>query len=218
MRTKFDEQLTQLNDSLIEMAETVKKAIANANKALIEQDIELAKRIIASDDEIDNKEKEIESLCLKTILRQQPVARDLRLISAVLKIITDLERIGDHATDISELTLLLADRQYIKKLEHIPQMAVATMKMVTDSIDAFVQKDLELAKEVIAYDDVVDNLFEVIKKDLIALIKESSENGDQAIDLMMVAKYFERIGDHATNIAEWVVFSLTGTHKDSKIM
>jgi len=218
MRTKFDEQLTQLNDSLIEMAEIVKRAIANGDKALIEQDIALAQQIIASDDEIDNKETEIESLCLKIILQQQPVARDLRLISAVLKIITDLERIGDHATDISEITLLLADKQYIKKLEHIPKMAVATMKMVTDSIDAFVNKDLELANAVIAYDDEIDNLFEIVKKDLIGLIKENSENGDQAIDLMMIAKYFERIGDHATNIAEWVVFSLTGTHKDSKIM
>jgi len=218
MRSKFDEQLNQLNNTLIEMAEIVKRAIADANKALIAQDVELARKIIASDDEIDNKEKEIESLCLKIILQQQPVARDLRLISAVLKIITDLERIGDHATDISEITLLLAGSQYIKKLEHIPQMAVATTKMVTDSIDAFVKKDLGLARTVIAYDDEVDNLFEMVKKDLTELIKENIDNSDQAIDLIMIAKYFERIGDHATNVAEWIVFSLTGTHKDSKIM
>ena len=218
MRRKFDEQLDELNNSLIDMAEIVKKAIADANKALIEQDIALAQKIIASDDEIDNKEKEIESLGLKLILQQQPVARDLRLVSAVLKIITDLERVGDHATDISELTILLADKQYMKKLEHIPQMAAATMKMLTDSIEAFVKKDLELANEVIAYDDVVDNLFEMVKKDLVELMKENADNSDQAIDLIMIAKYFERIGDHATNVAEWVVFSLTGEHKGKQII
>ena len=218
MRRKLDEQLNQLNDALIEMGEIVKQAIAKAEKALIEQDVELAQSIISSDDEIDNKEKEIESMCLKIILQQQPVASDLRLVSAVLKIITDLERIGDHATDISEITLLLAGKQFIKKLEHIPQMAAATMRMLTDSIDAFVKKDLELANDVIIYDEVVDNLFDMVKKDLIELIKENADNGDQAIDLIMVAKYFERIADHATNVAEWVVFSLTGVYKDSRIM
>lgn len=218
MRSKFDEQLNQLNNNLIEMAEIVKKAIEKAEKALIEQDFVLAQQIIHSDDEIDAKEKEIESFCLKIILQQQPVAGDLRQISSVLKIITDLERIGDHATDISELTLLLADKTYIKKLEYIPQMAAATMKMVTDSIDAFVKNDLELANDVITYDDVVDNLFEMVKKYLIELIKENADSGDQAIDLIMVAKYFERIADHATNVAEWVVFSLTGVYKGSKIM
>ena len=218
MRSKFDEQLVQLNNMIIEMAQIVKHAIEKADKALIEQDCELARQIIASDDEIDDKEKEIESFCLKLILQQQPVAKDLRLVSSVLKMITDLERIGDHATDISELALLLADKQYIKKLEHIPQMAAATMKMVTESIEAFVNKDVKLANEVIIYDDVVDNLFEIVKKDLIELIKENAEHGDQAIDLIMVAKYFERIADHATNVAEWVVFSLTGIYKDSKIM
>jgi len=219
MRSKFDEQLNQLNNSLMDMCRIVKQAIADADKALMEQDVALAQKIISSDDEIDNKEKEIESLCLKIILLQQPVvARDLRLVSTAIKIITDLERIGDHATDISEITILLANKKYIKKLEHIPQMAAATMKMLTDSIEAFVKKDLKLAKEVMDYDDTVDNLFETIKKDLIALIKEDSNNGDQAIDLIMIAKYFERIGDHATNIAEWVEFSLTGIYKESKIM
>ena len=218
MRSKFDEQLNQLNNNLIEMAEIVKQAIAKADKALIEQDCALARQIIESDDEIDNKEKEIESFCLKLILQQQPVARDLRLVSSVLKIITDLERIGDHATDISEITLILADKPFIKKLEHIPQMAIATMQMVTNSIEAFVKKDLELANDVIIYDEVVDNLFEIVKKDLIELIKENADNGDQAIDLIMIAKYFERIADHATNVAEWVVFSLTGIYKESKIM
>ncbi|MCL2034595.1 MAG: phosphate signaling complex protein PhoU [Oscillospiraceae bacterium] len=218
MRTRFEEQLTHLNNALIEMGALVERTIADADKALIGQDVELAKKIIASDDEIDHMEQEIESLCLKIILQQQPVAGDLRLVSSVLKIATDLERIGDHATDISEITILLAGKQYLKKLEHIPQMAEATMKMVTKSIDAFVKKDLELAREIIASDDIVDNLFDTVKAELVELIKMNKDNSDQAIDLIMIAKYFERIGDHATNIAEWVVFSLTGMHKDSRIM
>lgn len=218
MRNKFDEQLTYLNNSLIEMGMVIEKAIADTIKALIEQDTELANKIIASDDDIDNKEKEIESLCLKIILQQQPVARDLRLVSSILKLTTDLERIGDHATDISEITLLIADKPYIKKLEHISQMAEMTMKMVTESIDALVKKDIELANKVIADDDAVDDLFVTVKNDLIELINEDAKKGDQAIDLVMIAKYFERIGDHATNIAEWVIFSLTGVHKNSRIM
>ena len=218
MRSRFDEQLTQLNHLLIEMSGIVEQAIADANKALTGQDVELAQKIIDSDDVIDEKEAEIESLCLKIILQQQPVARDLRLVSSVLKMITDLERIGDHASDISEMTLLLADKQYIKKLEHIPLMAAATMKMVTESIDAYVRMDLELAKKVIADDDIVDDLFVKVKEDLFEMIKKDANHGDQAIDLIIIAKYFERIGDHATNIAEWVVFSLTGAHKDSQIL
>jgi len=218
MRSRFEEQLTYLNDSLIEMGELVEQAIADANKALVEQDTELAKKAKSHENEINGMEREMEGLCLKLILQQQPVAGDLRLISSVLKIITDLERIGDHATDISTLTISLAKKQYVKKLDHIPLMAAATMKMVTESIDAFVKKDLELAQKVINDDDIVDNLFNTVRDDLIELLKSSTSNSDQVIDLIMVAKYFERIGDHATNIAEWVVFSLTGIHKDIKIM
>ncbi|MCL2678315.1 MAG: phosphate signaling complex protein PhoU [Clostridiales bacterium] len=218
MREKFDEKLNQLFNSLIEMGALVEKSISDASAALVGQDVELARKIIASDDEIDEKEREVEGLCLKLILQQQPVAGDLRLISAVLKIITDLERIGDQASDIARITLRLAGKQYIKKLEHIPQMAQATMKMVTKSVDAFVKKDLHLAQEVIACDDTVDKLFIVIKQELIELITKNRDNGEQAIDLIMIAKYFERIGDHATNVAEWVVFLLTGLHKDSNIM
>jgi len=218
MRSKFDEQLVTLNSALIAMAEVVEKAISDANKALINQDTKLAEKIIASDDEIDNREEEIEDLCLKLILRHQPVASDLRLVSSILKMITDLERIGDHATDISEITILLADKEYKTKLERIPQMAEATMKMVTSSIDAFVKRDLDLAKQVIEYDDVVDDLFVTVRDEVIEMINKNSEHSDQAIDLIMVAKYFERIGDHATNIAEWVVFSLTGMHKKHQIL
>jgi len=210
MRSKFDQQLTTLYNSLIEMGGFVEQAIADANKALVKQDIALAKKTIAFDDEIDRKEREIESLCLRLLLLQHPVASDLRLVSAGMKIITDLERIGDHASDLSSIAIALAGKPYIKELVHIPQMAEATMKMVTESIDAFVKKDLKLARQVIAYDDVVDDLFQEVKSELIGLIKENADNGDQAMDLLMIAKYFERIGDHAVNIAEWVVFSITG--------
>jgi phosphate transport system protein len=212
MRSRFDEQLAKLNDMLIEMGALIETAISLATKALSEQDAALAEKAIEFDRDVDQKEKDIEALCLKLLLQQQPVARDLRLISAALKMITDMERIGDQAADISEITLMLAGTPYVKKLDHIQQMARATVKMVTDSVDAFVKKDLELAESVIAYDDVVDGLFNQVKNDLIAMIREDKDSGEQAIDLLMVAKYFERIGDHAENIAEWVVFSITGKH------
>ena len=218
MRAEFDEQLALMNSLLIKMGSYIEIAIDMAVKALIEQDKELAEKTIRFDDEIDSLEKEIEQICLSIILRQQPVAGDLRQVSAVLKMITDIERIGDHAGDMSEITILLADAVYIKKLEHIPMMAEATSKMVTDSIDAFVKRDQALAEAVIASDDAVDELFNRVKDDLIALIREDIDNGGQAIDLIMIAKYFERIGDHAVNIAEWVIFSITGEHKHIRIL
>ena len=218
MRSRFDEQLTLLNDSLIEMGALVERAIAGATKALITQDVTAAQKIIDGDAVIDEKEQEIESLCLKLILNQQPVARDLRQISTALKMITDMERISDQAADISELCVYLSSQEYIKKLEHIQQMAEATMKMVTGSIDAFVKKDLEMARTVIEYDDVVDELYVLVKKDLIDLIHKDKDNGEQAFDLLQIAKYYERIGDHAVNIAEWVIFSITGKHKDKQVL
>ncbi|MCL1983247.1 MAG: phosphate signaling complex protein PhoU [Clostridiales bacterium] len=218
MRSKFDEQLELLNNSLIEMGSMVEKAITDATKALVTQDLALAQSIIDSDDRIDDKEKEIEGLCLKLLMQQHPVARDLRFVSSALKMLTDLERVGDHASDISEIILMLADKRYVGNLEHIPLMAKETMKMLSESIDAYVKRDLVLAEKVIAYDDVVDEIFVNVKKDMIGLIRENPNNGDEAIDLVMIAKYFERIGDHATNIAEWVIFSLTGTYKESRIM
>jgi len=218
MRTRFDEQLKDMNNSLIQMGAFIENAIALAKKALVTQNSALAKEAIECDNEINDMEKHIESQCLKLILHQQPIASDLRLISTALKMITDMERIGDHATDISEIVLMLSDAVYIKKLEHIPQMAEATIKMVSDSIDAYVRKDLELANIVIKCDDIVDELFCTVKKDLIALIHENVKNGEQAMDLLMIAKYFERIGDHAVNIAEWVIFSITGKHKEKQII
>ena len=218
MRTRFDEQLAQMNNSLLKMGSLIEHAIAMAATALTEQDVELAKKAIEIDDEIDNMEKEVEAICLKLILHQQPIATDLRLISTALKMITDMERIGDHATDISEITLLLAKAVYIKKPEHIKQMAEETIKMVGKSIDAYVNKDIETANAVIKSDDVVDELFCAVKRDLIDLIHEDTKNGEQAMDLLMIAKYFERIGDHAVNIAEWVIFSITGEHKNKRII
>ena len=212
MRNKFDQQLSNLNDMLIEMGAMIEKAISLAIRALVQQDETLANEAVRFDSEIDQMEKDIEAMCLRLLLQQQPVAKDLRLISAALKMITDMERIGDQAADISEITLLLIGKTYIKKLEHIPQMAEATAKMVTESIDAYVKMDLDLARQVIDYDDVVDNLFDAVKYDLIGMIQADKNCGEQAIDLIMIAKYFERIGDHATNIAEWVVFSITGRH------
>ncbi len=213
MRNRFDRQLEELNNGLIKMGSLIEKAIEMAITGMINQDVELAKNAIAFDNEIDEQEKEIENLCLKLLLQQQPVARDLRLISAALKMITDMERIGDHAADISEITIQLSNEKYIKKLEHISQMAKETTVMVVKSVDAFVSKNLDMAHEVIESDDVVDDLFDKVKNELIELINKDTKNGEQATDLLMIAKYFERIGDHATNIAEWVIFSITGEHK-----
>ncbi len=218
MRNKFDIQLMELSNKLITMGSLIETAIASASKSLTLKDRELALSVIEKDDEVDQYEKDIESFCLKLLLSQQPVAGDLRLISSVLKIITDMERIADQASDICEISLHLYDKEYIKKLENIPLMAEATVKMVTDSIDSFVKKDLAVAEQVIENDDIVDALFVKIKNNLIDLIVKDANNGEQALDLLMVAKYFERIGDHASNIAEWVIFSLTGEHKYKKVV
>ena len=216
MRNRFDRQLVQLNNELIEMGGMIEKAISDTVKALVNQDIELASNVIEYDEEIDHQEREIEQLCLKLLLQQQPVAKDLRLISAALKMITDMGRIGDHATDISEITIELSKESYIKKLDHIQQMAKETMVMLVQSVEAFVNKDMDKARTVIVHDDVVDDLFNKVKAELIAMIHEDVNAGEQASDLLMAAKYFERIGDHATNISEWVIFSITGQHPDDK--
>jgi phosphate transport system protein len=217
MRSRFDELLALLNDSLIEMGALIETAISQSTRALLEQDAESAKRVMDGDEIIDEKEKEIESQCLKLLLHQHPVARDLRQISSALKMITDMERIGDQAADISEICVYLSSQQYIKKLEHLPRMAEETIGMVTDAIDAYVKKDLPLAEAVIARDDVVDELYCTIKKELIDLVHKDVENGEQAFDLLQIAKYYERIGDHAVNIAEWVIFSITGMHRDKRV-
>ena len=216
MRNRFDRQLVTLNDEMIEMGSMIEKAIQQAITALITQDVDKAKEIIDYDEDIDHQEKTIENLCLKLLLQQQPVARDLRVISSALKMITDMERIGDHASDISEMAILMADKPYIKKLEHIQEMAKEASLMLVGSIEAFVNKDLQQAHDIIVRDDVVDDLFEKIKTELIKMIHKDPDVGDQAMDLLMVAKYLERIGDHACNIADWVIYSITGTHDAEK--
>ena len=205
MRKSFDEQLRELGD----LCET---AIANAAQALFEGDGKFAQEAVRADDEIDNRERKIEALCLKLLLRQQPVARDLRQISSALKMITDMERIGDQARDIAEITRYV-NLQHVEPALSIKEMAQHTIKMVTESISAYVNRDLEQAYAAIDHDDVVDALFDKVRGELIALIANNPEHGEQALDLLMIAKYFERIGDHATNIAEWVEFSLIGKHR-----
>ena len=217
MRSFFAQELDILNNDLIKMGSLVESLIEDAIKSLMTKDTQLAKDTIVRDDEVDAMEKSIEARCLQLLLKQHPVAGDLRLISSILKMITDLERIGDQAQDIAEISLLLADEKFIKELTHIPQMGEATIKMLKNSIDAFVNKNQDLAYEVIAFDDVVDNLFDVIKEELIEIISKNVEHGQQALDFLMIAKYLERIGDHAENIAEWVLFSITGKHVTGKM-
>ena len=213
MRNRFDQQLEQLNNHLLEMGALIERSIENATQALIRQDVDAAKTAISADQEVDHKEREIESLCLKLLLQQQPVAKDLRLISAALKMITDMERIGDQAADISGIVIYIANEPYIKELVHLPQMGRNAIAMVKGSLDAYVNKDLELARRVMGMDDAIDNLFDIVKNELIEHIRSDASSGSQAIDLLMIAKYYERIGDHAQNIAEWVEYALTGKHK-----
>lgn len=212
MRSRFDEQLMLLSKKMIEMGAECENIISLAVNALLEGDVSGAKRAKEQGHSIDQLEREIESVCLKLLLQQQPVAKDLRVISAALKMITDMERIGDQAEDIAEIIGFLNGRTG-RECHDIRLMAEATIKMVTDSIDAYVKQDLQLAKSVSDYDDVVDDAFDRVKQTLIRMITENTADGEYALDLLMIAKYFERIGDHAVNIAEWVEFSVTGVHK-----
>ena len=212
MRSRFDEQLALLNKELISMGALCEEVISLSAQALLSDDNNIAEKVVPLDSEIDQKERTIEALCLKLLLQQQPVAHDLRQISAALKMITDMERIGDQAADIAEIIPYLEGKS-ARDCQYITEMAQATIKMVTESVDAFVRQDTDLAEMVIRHDDVVDELFDKVKASLISLIANSPQNGEYALDLLMISKYFERIGDHATNIAEWVLFSVTGIHK-----
>ena len=216
MRERFDAQLERLNTELIGMGARCEDAIAMAVRALLENDDTLPTQVLEIDAEIDRKERDIEALCLKLLLQQQPVARDLRAISSALKMVSDMERIGDQAADIAEISRYI-DGEKMTGRVHIEDMAQATIHMVTGSIDSFVHKDLELARAVAAEDDVVDRLFDQVKTELIGLIGEKPSAGGFCLDLLMVAKYLERIGDHAVNIAEWVEYFLTGSHKNQPI-
>lgn len=212
MRNKFDMQLDRMNEMLIEMGELCGKAIANATKAVEAKDLEMAKMVISEDEEIDQLEKDIERLCLKLLLQQQPVARDLRQISAALKMITDMERIGDQAADIAEI-LISGQIKEMSAHGYLVDMASQTSEMVKKSIQAFVEKDLDMTRKVIVADNDVDQLFNQIKEALITFLAKEQSKGGEALDMLMIAKYLERIGDHATNIAEWVEFSITGVHR-----
>ena len=212
MRDFFQEQLDKLNQELTYMGAACEEIIAMASQALTGLDEELTKKVATVGARIDESERTIENICMKLLLRQQPVARDLRQISAAMKMITDMERIGDQAEDIVDLIpkmVIRADEKYPK----IREMAKAAQRMVTEAVDAYVKQDLEMAKTVMNHDDVVDDYFNQVKKGIIDIIATNPEDGEYALDLMMIAKYFERIGDHCTNIAEWVVFSVTGVHK-----
>lgn len=213
MRNRFDEQLYDLNKEIIEMGAMCEEAIDNAVKALVTGDIQLANQVKGGSGAIDQMERAIENRCMKLLLHQQPVAKDLRMISVALKMITDMERIGDQAEDIAEIVTFLNGRT-IKEVKMIEDMARKTSEMVTGSVDAFVKKDMELAENLIKQDDVVDDYFLKVKCGIISLIAENPDDGGFALDLLMIAKYFERIGDHATNIAEWVIYSVTGAHKE----
>ena len=209
MRAKFDEQLGMLSDEMIMMGALCEKAIAMAAQALTEGDAELAESVPALSARIDQKERQIETMCIKLLLQQQPVAKDLRIVSSALKMVTDMARIGVQSADIAEI-ITMANIRATDDTQDIHGMSVAVIKMVTDSIDAFVKQDVGMARAVIEYDDVVDGYFDKVKKMLIGWFGEKTVDGEYAIDLLMIAKYFERIGDHAVNIARWVLYSLTG--------
>ncbi len=213
MRIHFDEQLNALNREMIQMGSLIEQAIEQVLKALKNHDVEAARLLVEKDNVINRKERDIEALCLRLILMQQPVARDLRLISSALKMITDMERIGDQASDIAEIITMPIEGEVLEKPEHLQAMGEAASAMVQKAIDAYVSRDVALARQVVAEDDVVDELFVRTKNELMAAMKRSSEHGMQLLDTLMIAKYFERIADHAVNIAEWVEFAVTARYK-----
>ena len=208
MRNKFNEQLVELNNEMISMGIMIEKSISKTVEALNNGDIELAGKIMEGDEQVDRAQKKIENICFNLIVEQQPVAKDLRTITAALKMVTDMERIGDHAADISEITVFLAKNNIKVNFDHIGKMATETVMMLNHSIEAYVERDREKARKVIEHDDVVDELFNQVKNDIIALIRRNPNAGEEAADFIMVAKYYERIGENDTNIAEWVIYSL----------
>lgn len=213
MREYYDEQLTKLHTQMMAMGGMCEKAISEATRALAEGNTELAREVMEGDTRINQQEREIESMCMKLLLHQQPVAGDLRRVSAALKMVTDMERIGDQAADIAE-NVLQMNEKLPEKFLHICKMAAAAMKMVTDSVNAYVDRDLDLARKVIRSDDVVDSLFLKVRGEILDAIREDKNSGEEILDLFMIIKYYERIGDHATNIAEWVEYSITGVRSE----
>ena len=213
MRNRFDQQLEKLNVELVTMGALCEDALTYAIRALFDRESDMAERAEEAEKQIDQMEREIESICMRLLLQQQPVARDLRVISSALKMIGDMERIGDQAADIAEIVKYLKEDD-VPNLRHLREMSDFAAGMVTASINSFVRQDLDLAKKVILDDDVVDGYFEKVKETLIGLIADGDKDGAFLLDLLMIAKYIERIGDHATNIAEWVVYSITGEHPE----
>ena len=213
MRNRFDQQLEKLNVELVTMGALCEDALTYAIRALFDRESDMAERAEEAEKQIDQMEREIESICMRLLLQQQPVARDLRVISSALKMIGDMERIGDQAADIAEIVKYLKEDD-VPNLRHLREMSDFAAGMVTASINSFVRQDLDLAKKVILDDDVVDGYFEKVKEALIGLIAEGDRDGAFLLDILMIAKYIERIGDHATNIAEWVVYSITGEHPE----
>ena len=216
MRNRFDHQLEMLNSELITMGALCEESVTYAMNALFKGDMDMAKRAIEAERRIDQKERDIETLCMRLLLQQQPVARDLRVISSALKMISDMERIGDHAEDIAEIAGYIEEAEGIPQEENLQLMARAAASMVTESVDSFVKKDLELAKKVIVDDNIVDGYFDKVKDDLIEMISQEPGKGRLYLDLLMVAKYLERVADHTTNIGEWVVYSITGEHPEEE--
>lgn len=213
IRKNFEEELSSLKTQLVEMCRLTEQMIADAITALVTRDRELGKSIGQIDKRVDEYEMDIEKKCMRIMLRQQPVAKDFRSVSTALKMITDIERFGDQASDIGELVYSMPGETYIKELTHIPAMGNLAVKMVRDSVSSFINNDLELANEVVRADDKMDELFDEVKQELIAYIKKDGNNGEQAITLMMIGKYLERIGDHAVNVAEWTQYNETGVHQ-----
>lgn len=213
MRNRFDQQLEKLNVELVTMGALCEDALTYAIKALFDRESDMAERAEEAEKQIDQMERDIESICMRLLLQQQPVARDLRVISSALKMIGDMERIGDQAADIAEIVKYL-DEEEVPNLGHLREMSDFAAGMVTASINSFVRQDLDLARKVILDDDVVDGYFEKVKEALIGLIAEGDRDGAFLLDILMIAKYIERVGDHATNIAEWVVYSITGEHPE----
>ncbi len=208
MRLKFDEQLRQLNNEMILMGNMIQKAIQDTIEAFFSQNIDKAKQIMKDDELVDQEQKKIENICFQLLMQQQPVARDLRTITAAMKMVTDMERIGDQAADIAELTIMMADSPYLLNVEYIKKMSAETVMMLMQAVQAYVERDMKKAQEVIEHDDIVDELFVKVKTDLIEVMRNNADYAEHAADLLMVNKYLERIGDHATNIAEWVIFSI----------
>ena len=213
-RVQFEAELNEMKDELVAMCRLTADMIANATTALVNFDRELGRSIEESDKKVDEYEMDIEKRCMRILIRRQPVARDFRVVSTALKMITDIERFGDQASDIGDLVYTMPGDTYIKKLTHLSAMGELAVRMVRESVNSFIRNDEQLADEVIALDDAMDDMFIAVKDDLIELIRQDGEkNGDQAITLMMVAKYLERIGDHAVNVAEWTKYNETGVHQ-----